>query len=113
VAVGVGLTLYIATVTWVSSRETHGWRMDRVFYLPLTAGGLCLIVAWGRFGPHAALWQVAVSGALGAWFVVRGWRLAKGVSAQRAEPRAVQRFAGASIRGLILMQAAFLLLGVP
>lgn len=101
----VGVTLYIAAITWIADRETESIRLGFRRWLPLVV----LISLLGLAGGWLRQVQVAalVAGvAAVAWSAYQAWLL-RGTP----PPPVVGRSVGALIRGLLLVQAAFCALG--
>ena len=101
----IGLTLYIAGVTWIADRETVEVRIGPRRWIPATAFLFCLgwIAHQVRGEPPAFLLTAALA---------TGWAVWQGARLHGVPPRHVLGpTIGRLIRGLLLFQAALCMLG--
>ena len=100
-AAAAGLTLYVAAVTLVASRETETLRVGLRRWAP--ASVLAVLFVWAMAARVSGSWFfVVLAAAAVGWAALQGRRLAG-----TPGPAVVGRSVGGWIRGLLLIQAAF------
>jgi len=110
IAASMGITLYVAAVTWLARGETQQ-RTVTDQKVAITVAMVAWLMAVGAAllavgaVPSRWRWSMALPGVLvGAWLRGGLWTLGP-----RPEPQLVQRKVGGLIRGIILVQAALVL----
>jgi len=104
IVAAVGLTLYIAAVTALADRETEKLPLPWQRWLPAVAVACCMGLLWGMGSGAAVGWLFPVLALSAvAWPLRLGHRLAGS-----PEPAVLIPSIGQFIRGLLLIQAAFM-----
>ena len=105
VVAAIGVTAYIAGITWIADRETSEEYIGLRRWTPLLSLTICLPLVRALAGKAAVPFAVLGLMAVG-WAFYQGGRL-KGIPAKQVLGSAI----GSLIRGLLLIQAAFCSLG--
>lgn len=111
VVAAVGVTVYIAAVTWIAAGENRAQTLDRIYRVPVwsfgVAGGIVALFTV-RDAPFFA-WLAGV-GLLG-WALHGAWRLDVDLRRRSVPPERMQPAIGRYIRNLIPWQAGLLAVG--
>ena len=100
-----GVTLYIAAITWLADRETVEERLGFRRWAPVVALLVMFVAVAALVRPVPLPFELLGLTAMG-WAFYHGWRL-KGVPRTRLLGASI----GCLIRGLLLIQAAFVVFG--
>jgi 4-hydroxybenzoate polyprenyltransferase len=110
-AAATGITVYIATVTWIAAGENRTQTLDRIVVVPAYALAAAGVLVAASVGHRASLVPWLLGAALLGWTVRRVWLHGAKLRRKPVAPAQMQPAIGGYIRMVIPWQAGLVALG--